>query len=124
EEARLIHLGVLQAVPVFDQRLLLCDIGGGSTELLIGLKGETLTARSMKLGSNRLPRRFFGASKLQSGDVDSCRREVRAMLSSFSRDARRHGYDVAVGSSGTLGAVCAMAAAAREEAPAPARNNF
>ena len=30
EEARLIHLGVLQALPVFDRRLLLCDIGGGS----------------------------------------------------------------------------------------------
>ena len=36
EEARLIHLGVLQAVPVYDRRLLLCDIGGGSTELLVG----------------------------------------------------------------------------------------
>jgi exopolyphosphatase/guanosine-5'-triphosphate,3'-diphosphate pyrophosphatase len=36
EEARLIHLGVLQAVPVFDRRLLLVDIGGGSTELLLG----------------------------------------------------------------------------------------
>ena len=36
EEARLIHLGVLQAVPVFDRRLLLCDIGGGSTEVLLG----------------------------------------------------------------------------------------
>ncbi|MEA2590369.1 MAG: exopolyphosphatase / guanosine-5-triphosphate,3-diphosphate pyrophosphatase [Actinomycetota bacterium] len=124
EEARLIHLGVLQAVPVFDQRLLLCDIGGGSTELLIGLKGETLTARSMKLGSNRLTQRFFGANKLQPGDVDSCRREVRAMLSSFSREARRHGYDVAVGSSGTIGAVCAMAVARREEAPPRTWNNF
>ena len=124
EEARLIHLGVLQAVPVFDQRLLLCDIGGGSTELLIGLKGETLKARSMKLGSNRLTQRFFGANKLQSSDVDSCRREVRAMLSSFSREARRHGYDVAVGSSGTIGAVCAMAVARREEAPPRTWNNF
>ncbi len=42
EEARLIHLGVLQAVPVFDRRLLLVDVGGGSTELLIGECGETL----------------------------------------------------------------------------------
>jgi exopolyphosphatase/guanosine-5'-triphosphate,3'-diphosphate pyrophosphatase len=124
EEARLIHLGVLQAVPVFDQHLLLCDIGGGSTELLVGLKGETLTARSMKLGSNRLTQRFFSASKLQSRDVDSCRREVRAMLSSFSRDARRHGYDVAVGSSGTIGAVCSMAVAAREDPPPRTWNNF
>ena len=42
EEARLIHLGVLQAVPVFDRRLLLIDVGGGSTELLIGECGETI----------------------------------------------------------------------------------
>ena len=42
EEARLIHLGVLQAVPVFDKRLLLVDIGGGSTEVLVGERGETL----------------------------------------------------------------------------------
>src|SRR5437763_789224 len=46
EEARLIHLGVLQALPVFDRRLLLCDIGGGSTELLIGERGTVLAARS------------------------------------------------------------------------------
>src|SRR5215831_11624002 len=35
EEARLIHLGILQAVPVFDRRHLMIDIGGGSTEVLI-----------------------------------------------------------------------------------------
>ena len=124
EEARLIHLGVLQAVPVFDRRLLLCDIGGGSTELLIGLQGRTLAARSMKLGSNRLTQRFFDAHKPKAGAVDSCRRDVRATLSSFSRDARRHGYDVAVGSSGTMGAVCSMAVARREEAPPRTWNNF
>ena len=59
EEARLIHLGVLQAVPVFDRRLLLCDIGGGSTEILVGERGEVLTARSFKLGAVRLTNRFF-----------------------------------------------------------------
>src|SRR5436309_14342260 len=79
EEARLIHLGVLQAVPVFDQQVLLCDIGGGSTELLVGYRGKTLTVRSMKLGSIRLTERFFDANKLQSSAVDSCRREVRGM---------------------------------------------
>ncbi|TMK50038.1 MAG: Ppx/GppA family phosphatase [Actinobacteria bacterium] len=124
EEARLIHLGVLQAVPVFDERLLLCDIGGGSTELLVGYRGKTLTARSMKLGSIRLTQRFFDASKLQSSAVDSCRREVRGMLSSFSRVARHHGYEVAVGSSGTIGAVCSMAVSRREEAPPRTWNNF
>ncbi len=68
EEARLIHLGVLQAVPVFDQRLLLCDIGGGSTEVLLGQRGEMLDARSFKLGAVRLTDRFF------SGPTTSRRR--------------------------------------------------
>ena len=62
EEARLIHLGVLQAVPVFDQRMLLVDIGGGSTEVLVGERGETLAARSFKLGAVRLTDRFFPAA--------------------------------------------------------------
>ncbi len=39
EEARLIQLGVLQALPVFDRRLLLIDVGGGSTEVLLGWSG-------------------------------------------------------------------------------------
>ena len=62
EEARLIHLGVLQAVPVFDKRIMLVDIGGGSTELLIGERGEVLASRSLKLGAIRLTARSSAAS--------------------------------------------------------------
>jgi len=124
EEARLIHLGVLQAVPVFDRTLLLCDIGGGSTELLIGKKGETLAARSMKLGAIRLTQRFFRDGRTEAGAVDSCRRYVRATLTSFDGPVRRLGFDVAVGSSGTIGALCAMAVARREQAPPRTWNNF
>ncbi|MGH9022097.1 MAG: Ppx/GppA phosphatase family protein [Acidimicrobiia bacterium] len=123
EEARLIHLGVLQAVPVFDRRLLLCDIGGGSTELLVGNRGETLAARSMKLGSIRLTERFFGTNRLHPGAVDSCRREVRAALASFAREVRRLRFEIAVGSSGTIGAVCAMAVARRGEVQPRTLNN-
>src|SRR6185436_16357870 len=72
EEARLIHLGVLQAVPIFDRRVLLCDIGGGSTELLVGLRGEVLASRSLKLGAVRLTSRFFGGERLHPGAVSSC----------------------------------------------------
>ncbi|GAC1366118.1 MAG: Ppx/GppA phosphatase family protein [Actinomycetota bacterium] len=124
EEARLIHLGVLQAVPVFDQTLLLCDIGGGSTELLVGRQGETVLVRSFKLGSSRLTQRFFPQPRLQPGSVDSCRRHVRAFIAPFSRDVRRASFDVAVGSSGTIGAICAMALARRGDVPPKTWNNF
>jgi exopolyphosphatase/guanosine-5'-triphosphate,3'-diphosphate pyrophosphatase len=50
---------VLQAVPAFDQRILLVDIGGGSTEVLVGERGEMLAARSFKLGAVRLTDRLL-----------------------------------------------------------------
>jgi exopolyphosphatase / guanosine-5'-triphosphate,3'-diphosphate pyrophosphatase len=124
EEARLIHLGVLQAVPVFDQRMFLCDVGGGSTELLIGSKGETLAVRSMKLGSIRLTEKFFDAKRVSPAAVELCRSHIRSNLAPFGRGVQRLGFDIAVGSSGTMGALCAIAAARRSE-PAPRTfNNF
>src|SRR3954470_9075864 len=102
EEARLIHLGVLQAVPVFDQRMLMIDIGGGSTEFLVGEGGEVLSARSLKLGAIRLTDRFFRDEPLKPKQVDACRDYVRAYLFPVVRDVRELGFDVCVGSSGTI----------------------
>ncbi|CAA9225978.1 MAG: Exopolyphosphatase [uncultured Acidimicrobiales bacterium] len=123
EEARLIHLGVLQAVPVYDRQLLLVDIGGGSTEILVGLGESILVARSLKLGAIRLTERFFPGGKVTSGSVDACRKHVRAQLSTVVREVRRHGYEVAVGSSGTIGAIAQMAQAARGESTARTLSN-
>ena len=109
EEARLIHLGVLQALELFDTRLFLCDIGGGSTELLIGEQGEVLASASVKLGAVRLTNRFFRSEKLHPSAVDSCRRLIQEMLASFDRPAQKHGFEVAVGSSGTIEQVLRLA---------------
>ncbi|MGQ0433846.1 MAG: Ppx/GppA phosphatase family protein [Microthrixaceae bacterium] len=109
EEARHIHLGVLQAVPVFDQRLLLCDIGGGSTELLVGQRGKVLASRSLKLGAIRLTKRFFDGRLVHPGAVDACRRHVRSTLAPFARELRAHQVEVMVGSSGTIAALAEMA---------------
>jgi len=108
EEARLIHLGVLQAVPVFDRRLLLVDVGGGSTELLIGECGETLAARSLKLGAVRLTDRFFPGGEVTPKAVEACRNYVRGVLEHFTRDVTAHGFDVAIASSGSAETVARM----------------
>ena len=110
EEARLIHLGVLQALPVFDRRILLCDIGGGSTELLVGLRGEVLAARSLKLGAIRLTRAFFDGDEVTLDAVEACRRHLRSELAPVAREVRRFDLEVAVGSSGTIEALAEMAA--------------
>ena len=105
EEARLIHLGVLQAVPVFDRRMLLVDIGGGSTEVLIGERGETLAARSFKLGAVRLTDRFFPGGRIDPKAIAPFRQYVRGILSHFQHEVDRLGFEVAVASSGTAEAV-------------------
>jgi exopolyphosphatase/guanosine-5'-triphosphate,3'-diphosphate pyrophosphatase len=118
EEARLIHLGVLQALPVYDQRLLLVDIGGGSTEFLVGQGAEPIEARSMKLGAIRLTERFFSAAieadrPPTADEVDECRHYVRAALAPVGRELGGHQPEIAIGSSGTATTIAAMAAAER-----------
>jgi exopolyphosphatase / guanosine-5'-triphosphate,3'-diphosphate pyrophosphatase len=124
EEARLIHLGVLQAVPVFDRRLLLVDVGGGSTELLIGECGEMLAARSLKIGAVRLTDRFFPGGKVTTDAVEACRNHVRNLIEHFHREVTAHGFDVAVASSGTAETVARIAHARTGAEPLRTYNCF
>lgn len=127
EEARLIHLGVLQALPVYDRRLLVVDIGGGSTEFLMGQGSEVLSARSMKLGAIRLTERFFSegngegtvegskaSARVAPRQVRRCSAHVAATLTALADELEGGGrHEVAVGSSGTIQAIAAMIAASR-----------
>ncbi len=115
EEARLIHLGVLQALPVYDRRLLLVDIGGGSTEFLVGQGSEVLAARSMKLGAIRLTERFFADGEVTPRSVRRCSAHVAATLTSVAAELEQEPHEVAIGSSGTIGAIASMIAAAKGE---------
>ncbi len=118
EEARLIHLGVLQAVPAFDRRVLVVDIGGGSTEFVVGLGGEVLGARSLKLGAIRLTERFLATEPLKSKALAEARAYVRSYLTPVERlVAKAGGFEVAVGSSGTILNVAEMVRAARGQDP-------
>jgi exopolyphosphatase/guanosine-5'-triphosphate,3'-diphosphate pyrophosphatase len=103
EEARLIHLGVLQAVPVFDQQVLVVDIGGGSTEFVVGKGADVLAARSLKVGAIRLTERFFRKEPVKKKAVDEARKFVRSYLPRVEQMvADAGGFEVAVGSSGTI----------------------
>ncbi len=115
EEARIIHLGVLQALPVFDQRLVLIDIGGGSTEFLVGEGEHILESRSMRLGAIRLTERFFPDGAVTPDRVQACRRYVRATLTPALFPLADLAPTIAIGSSGTISTIAAMAAAQRGE---------
>jgi exopolyphosphatase/guanosine-5'-triphosphate,3'-diphosphate pyrophosphatase len=118
EEARLIHLGVLQAVPVFDRQVLVVDIGGGSTEFIVGRGGDVLAARSLKVGAIRLTERFFRKEPVKKKAVDDARKFVKSYLPQVRHMvADAGGYEVAVGSSGTILNVAEMARARRGAEP-------
>ena len=80
EEARLIHLGALGAVPAADRRHLVIDIGGGSTEFVVGEGTTPELVRSLKLGHIRLTDRFFPDGVVTKARVDDCRKYVRSFL--------------------------------------------
>ncbi len=123
EEARLIQLGVLQALPVYDEDLLLVDVGGGSTEVLFGRGSEVRYARSVKLGSLRLTREFFPDGVVERGALRRCREQVRRRLASLVRETEGLGHQVAVASSGTAEALAAIVAA-RDGAVPQSMNGF
>ncbi|MEM9653684.1 MAG: Ppx/GppA phosphatase family protein [Actinomycetota bacterium] len=115
EEARLIHLGVLQALPVFDKRLLLVDIGGGSTEFLVGLGSQVIAARSIKLGAIRLTERFFSDGRADGKRVKKARAFIANALAAAAHEVGSEEFEIAIGSSGTITAIASMIAAARGE---------
>lgn len=110
EEARLIHLGVRHAIAIGDSRLFMCDIGGGSTEIVLAVGEKILLSRSFKLGAVRLTDRFFSTEVLHPSAVGSCRKFVRSMLSTIEPSVQRLGFEVVAGSSGTIETIAKLIA--------------
>jgi exopolyphosphatase / guanosine-5'-triphosphate,3'-diphosphate pyrophosphatase len=124
EEARLIYLGVMQALPIFDKKILLIDIGGGSTEFLVGKSGEMIEANSLKLGAIRLTDQFFKEDPIDPKSVNRCRQYVEVYLHPMAREVRKHGFETAVGSSGTILNIAQMIQILRHEQPTRFLSNF
>ncbi|MDF3819686.1 Ppx/GppA phosphatase family protein [Leptospira sp. 96542] len=115
EEARLIYLGILQGLPVFDKRILLIDIGGGSTELLVGEKGEILFSTSLKLGAIRLTEKYLKKDPISLTDLQKCRMHIESVLSSFLPQMEVWKPFTLVGSSGTITSVASMVLEKKQE---------
>jgi exopolyphosphatase/guanosine-5'-triphosphate,3'-diphosphate pyrophosphatase len=108
EEARLIYMGAKYGVAVGDQPMLLVDIGGGSTEIVVASGDEIHLSRSFKLGAVRLTDRFFTTDALHPSAVSSCRKFVRSMLATIKPEVNELGFEIAVGSSGTVEALAKL----------------
>ena len=108
EEARLTYIGAHHSLPSSEQTRLVVDIGGGSTEFIIGRKREPLLMESLRMGcvsftnthfpEGRITRRGFRESEM------SAAREIERIVG----DYRRHGWGTAFGSSGTARAIAGI----------------
>ncbi len=111
EEARLVYLGVAHAQPPKqDQLRLVIDIGGGSTECIIGSGFEAIERESLQVGCVASTRRFFGNGKLSAKRWREALTEVTAEFQQFTGPYRALGWDETLGASGTakaIGAICA-----------------
>ena len=104
EEARLIYLGVASGVHLRDRKGLFIDIGGGSTEVIIGDQDNYTYLDSLKLGAIRLTNLFLpeGAKTPVSSDVYSkMRKYVRNAVIRTTHRVKAERLAVAVASSGT-----------------------
>ncbi len=101
EEARLIYLGVLHSLPSSPDNRLVVDIGGGSTEFIIGNGPKTRAVESLYMGCVSYTDRFFpegriGRKAMESAEL-AAREEVQAIVARY----QKLGWNEAVGSSGT-----------------------
>jgi len=112
EEARLIYLGVAHGIPESPQRRLVIDIGGGSTEFIIGQHFDALEKESLQMGCVASSMRFFRDGKLTPKRWKQAQTEIAVELQQFAADYRTQGWGDTIGSSGTIKAIGSVLQAA------------
>ncbi|MDR0439833.1 MAG: exopolyphosphatase [Candidatus Accumulibacter sp.] len=105
EEARLIYIGVAHAMPPSRGKRLVVDIGGGSTEVVIGRKVEPLLMESLFMGCVSHTSRFFLDGRIDKKRFAEAEIAAAREIEAIAQDYRAFGWNEAVASSGTAKAV-------------------
>ncbi len=101
EEGRLIFLGTAHDLPVSRDPRLVIDVGGGSTEFIIGRGLAPLHTESVQAGCIASTLRFFPGGKLTPTRWQRALSDIGVLLQQFAEDYRESGWQDAYGSSGT-----------------------
>jgi len=105
EEARLIYLGVAHALPPAPRHRLVVDIGGGSTELIIGKGLEPILTESLYMGCVSYSLAYFPEGRIDKARMKRAELAARQELAGIAHQYRAAGWEEAVGSSGTARAL-------------------
>ena len=108
EEARLIYLGVAHTLSDDEDTRLVVDIGGGSTEFILGQRFEPTRLESLQMGCVSYGEAFFPDGEITRERFDAAYHRARIEVSHIRRNYHREMWQEAVGSSGTLRAIEAL----------------
>jgi len=102
EEARLVYLGVAHGLAADMEQRLVVDIGGGSTELIIGEGFNTKRRESLYMGCVSMSRTYFPDGTISAKAMERAELAAALELRPIRREYRRIGWQTAIGSSGTI----------------------
>ncbi|MDD5329349.1 MAG: exopolyphosphatase [Sulfuricella sp.] len=105
EEARLIYLGVSHSLPASSKKRLVVDIGGGSTEFIIGAGFKPQQMESLYMGCVSYSRRFFEDGRITRGTLQRAELAARIEVQAIASEFQSYHWQEAVGSSGTAKAL-------------------
>src|SRR5450755_3540997 len=102
EEARLIYAGVVHTSPMSPDKRLIIDIGGGSTEVVIGEGFNPLLLESLSVGCVDLSSLHFEGGRISEKRFERARTAVRLELEPIQESYRKLGWQQVFGSSGSV----------------------
>jgi exopolyphosphatase / guanosine-5'-triphosphate,3'-diphosphate pyrophosphatase len=108
EEARLIYAGAAHSVPASSGKRLVVDIGGGSTEFIIGSHYTPLVMESLYIGCVSHSRQFFPAGNVDEYTMRQAELAAKREIQIISHEYKKAGWDQAIGSSGTARALAEL----------------
>jgi exopolyphosphatase/guanosine-5'-triphosphate,3'-diphosphate pyrophosphatase len=105
EEARLIYLGVSHSLPMSIEPRLVVDIGGGSTECIVGTGYEAQDRESLRMGCVVFSKRFFDTGTLDKVTIKAAVTAARVEARQVAHEFNKASWQEAVGSSGSARAM-------------------
>lgn len=111
EEARLIYQGAAHSLPPSDERRLVVDIGGRSTELILGQQFTTRHVASFPVGSVAWSMRYFPSGEFTKASLKTAQIAAQAVMEEASHHFATDSWDNAYGTSGTANAIADVLAA-------------
>jgi exopolyphosphatase/guanosine-5'-triphosphate,3'-diphosphate pyrophosphatase len=110
EEGRLIYMGVANTLAAPGERRLVIDIGGGSTELILGQGAEIVRVESFSIGTVKQSLAFFVGGRIDAASYEAAILSARSQFEDAAPAYRRQNWQAGYGSSGTLRAIAEIIA--------------